>query len=94
MTELRDTNMAKELMRRFTYHKPKGNQPERYEGIRAKALMLAMEVCGSCPESRERSLAVTKIEEAVFWANAAIARNEVEHNELSELSPASWTPHA
>lgn len=29
-----------------------------------------------CPESRERSLAFTKIDEAVMWANASIARNE------------------
>lgn len=65
-----------ELLRRFTYHAPKEGQPERYEGIRAKGLLLAMEVDGSCPDSREKSLAIKKIEEAVFWANAAIARNE------------------
>lgn len=29
-----------------------------------------------CPVSRERSLAMTKLEEACFWANASIARNE------------------
>ena len=27
-----------------------------------------------CPESREASLAITKLEEAIMWANAAIAR--------------------
>ena len=30
----------------------------------------------NCPESRELSCALTKLEEAVMWANAAIARNE------------------
>lgn len=30
----------------------------------------------SCKGSREYSLAITKLEEAVMWANAAIARNE------------------
>ena len=29
-----------------------------------------------CPDSREKSLAITKIEESVMWANAAIARRE------------------
>lgn len=67
---------VEELVNRFTYHAPKEDQVERYEGIREKGLLLALEVNGSCPESRERALALTKIEEAVMWANAAIARNE------------------
>ena len=33
-----------------------------------------IEAC--CPDSREKSLAHTKVEEAAMWANAAIARNE------------------
>jgi hypothetical protein len=60
----------------FTYHPPKGNQQERYEEIRAKAKHLAYEIALSCPESRERALAMTNLEQAVMWANAAIARNE------------------
>lgn len=103
-----------ELRTRFTYHPPKGDQPERYEEIldtwfsmffpRAMAWFEAqgflnspaavrvpvgveeIRDCGrqfavlidaDCPESREKSLALTKVEEAVMWANAAIARREV-----------------
>lgn len=29
-----------------------------------------------CPDSREKSLSITKIEEAMMWANASISRNE------------------
>jgi hypothetical protein len=29
----------------------------------------------NCPDSREKSLAMTNLEQAVMWANAAIARN-------------------
>lgn len=29
-----------------------------------------------CPESRERSVALTDLETSVMWANASIARNE------------------
>ena len=60
----------------YTYHAPKGNQQERYEKIRAKARELAELVEENCPDSREKSLANTKLEEAVMWANASIARNE------------------
>lgn len=28
-----------------------------------------------CPDSRELSLAITKLEEAIMWANASIARS-------------------
>lgn len=62
----------------FTYHKPFGNQPERYEQIRNNAKWLAELIVALCPDSRERSLALTSLEEAVFWGNAAIARNEKE----------------
>lgn len=60
----------------YTYHAPKENQQERYEKIRAKARELAELVEENCPDSREKSLANTKLEEAVMWANASIARNE------------------
>lgn len=60
----------------FTYHAPKGDQAGRYERIREKAKALAYEIEACSHHSRERSLAFTKLEEAVFWTNAAIARNE------------------
>lgn len=65
-----------DLAKRFTYHKPKDGQPERYEQIRASALAFAELVDGFAPDSREKSLAITALEESVMWANAAIARNE------------------
>lgn len=60
----------------FKYHKPKDDQPERYNAIRFEAKAFARSVLKRCPNSRERSLALTKLEEAVMWANASIARNE------------------
>jgi hypothetical protein len=65
-----------DLNNRFTYHPPKGDDlPARYEAIRNEGLSLAMVINGLAPDSREKSLAITAIEEAVMWANAAIARN-------------------
>jgi hypothetical protein len=65
-----------ELTTRFTYHSPKGTQPERFVAIRDAARSLAELVVDTVPESREQSLALTAIEEAVMWANAGIARRE------------------
>jgi hypothetical protein len=68
--------MDYDLNVRFTYHAPFGSQPERYEEIRARALDYADYLLKRCPDSRELSLAITHLEEVVFWANAAIARHE------------------
>lgn len=66
------------LENNFTYHKPFGDQPERYVKIRDKAKELAALILETCPDSRERSVALTELETSVFWANASIARNERE----------------
>lgn len=68
----------KQIQNNFIYHKPFGDQPERYEGLRNQAKGMAMLIDHYCPDSREKSLAITKLEEAIFWANAGIARNETE----------------
>ena len=60
----------------FKYHSPKEGQPEKYTAIREKAKELAYLIDKECPNSREKSLAMTKIEETTMWANASIARNE------------------
>lgn len=59
----------------FTYHAPHGDQVERHGFIRSLVKQTVASICRLCPPSRELSLALTKFEEAVFWANAAIARN-------------------
>lgn len=64
-----------EIENRFTYHAPTGDQPQRYEQLRAKAKELAFLIRDLCPDSRERSHAITQLEDTVMWANASIARN-------------------
>lgn len=59
----------------FTYHPPTGEeQVQRYVATRFSGRKLAEQILEFCPPSRERSLALTKLEEVVMWANAAIAR--------------------
>jgi hypothetical protein len=64
--------------RDHTYHQPNPAtcQAQRYEHIRAVAKEYAKELLLLCPPSRERSLALTHLDDVVFWANASIARNE------------------
>ena len=63
------------IQNNFTYHAPKEGQPEKYAALRDKAKELAYLIDEVCPDSREKSVAMTQLETAVFWANAAIARN-------------------
>jgi hypothetical protein len=65
-----------DLENRFTYHSPKEGQAERYETLRRSALLLAKWVNVNVPESREKSLAITHLEDFVMWSNSGIARNE------------------
>lgn len=65
-----------EIANNFTYHAPKADQPERYNHLRDLAKHLAMTIHDCCPDSREKALAHTKLEESIMWANASIARNE------------------
>ena len=71
-----DEKTVNQIQNNFKYHPPLPNQPERYTRIRAAAGELAMLLATNCPASRELSLALTHLEDAVMWANAAIARNE------------------
>lgn len=60
----------------FTHHAPFGNQATRYGQLREKAKELAELIQAVTPASREQSVALTKVQEASMWANAAIAINE------------------
>jgi len=66
----------RELENRFTYHAPHSSQVVRYTTLRAKYLELAKEIMESIPKCREEAVALTNLEQSMFWANAAIARNE------------------
>lgn len=64
----------RDLGNRFTYHPPRADQIPLYEQMRARTRELAEWVNEVVPDGREKSLAVTHLEEAVMWANAGIAR--------------------
>lgn len=63
---------------RFKHHAPKGQETiNRHQAAREAAndFYDAIESL-SWDNSREKSVAITKVEEALFWLNAEIARNQ------------------
>lgn len=72
-----DRDQVKHIERTFSHHPPiDQGQIEKYQHIRQKCKELAYDICAFVPDSAERSAAITKVEEACFWANAGIARHE------------------
>lgn len=66
-----------DLERRFLHHPPTSpGVAQTHEVLRMTFLRVA-QVVQALPESRERSTALTKLEEGLFWANAAVARQQV-----------------
>jgi len=96
------TQLRTRLHRDYVYHPPFGDQVVRYakirDGMRNYLKDLLDDDC-IVSNSRELQLALTHCEEAVFYLNAAIARNEsptaddlaplVERAELEEANPAN-----
>ena len=68
-----------ELTYPFTHDLRTPEQIDVYQDMREKARQLAELIEYWSHPSREQSLALTKLEEAVMWANASIARHGL-HN--------------
>lgn len=68
--------MNERIENNFSYHAPKDGQGAKYTNLREKAKEFAYLIEDLCPDSREKSLAMTKLDETVMFANASIARNE------------------
>jgi hypothetical protein len=64
-----------EIDHRFDYAQPTPVTQPQHVHNRAEYKRLAETLARTLPESREKSLAVTALEESLMWANAAIARN-------------------
>ena len=68
-----------ELANRFKFHPATDDTTkQRHEDIRAVCGSVAAALDILLPDGREQALAITKLEEVMFWANAAIARNHEE----------------
>lgn len=68
--------MNPQIENNFRYHAPKPGQPEIYEQIREKAKELAYLIDEQVPNSREKSLAMTKLEEAIMWSSGLVCDDQ------------------
>lgn len=70
-----DPKSTADIDNRFDFH-PATTAEKRGEhgSIREACKALAHTINASVPPGREKSLAITQLEQAMFWANAAIAR--------------------
>ena len=67
-----DTDRAEALRRSLTNITPSKEQIDRIETVRAQAKLAGEAIIEGCPDSRERSLALTHLEDAVMWAVKSI----------------------
>lgn len=60
---------------RFEFHAaPDDEKRNAHSSVREQCRVLATALNDGIPEGREKSLAITHLEEVMFWANAALAR--------------------
>lgn len=84
MANYPDPKISQELAHRFTSHPMGDEQRLRSDAIRRAMKTAAGRVDSLCPGGREKALALTKLEEALMWANASIAREPAKEGKNPE----------
>lgn len=64
----------------FIHHPPRPDQIKKYDTVRSRFKEMAEMIKNICPETRERDQSMVNLEQAMFWANASIAREEIYKN--------------
>lgn len=69
--------MYDDIAHRFAFHAATTVEKKmEHASVRVHCADLAHFIDENVPDGREKALAITKLEEVMFWANAAIARNK------------------
>jgi hypothetical protein len=63
-----------DIVARFVSHPPDSARRAEHEIATTRIRELALYLNQTLPEGREKSLAITHLEEVMFWSNAGIAR--------------------
>lgn len=71
----KEVKYSEEVNKRFDHHAPDEIKIQKHQIVRTAVKGVAQGFYDFLPEGREKALAITKLEEALMWANAAIARS-------------------
>jgi len=70
---------AAEIINRFTFHPADtAERRQAHEDVRSVCMELALALNSVLPAGAEKQVALFRLEEVMFWANAAIARQPKE----------------
>lgn len=69
--------------KRFTYQIPTPDTQPVFAEIREVGKGFADMINTKCPDSREALKAIERIEEAIMWANASVARHGLPRKEVT-----------
>ena len=67
----------------FAYHKPSDDGFQRITALREAFSVVKAQIEAQCPESRQRSVALTELETSAMWAIKAVVFNDPK----SEVEP-------
>lgn len=60
----------------FAYHKPSDDGAQKITALREAFSVVKASIEVNCPESRQRSVAITELETAAMWAIKAVVFND------------------
>lgn len=74
-----DVRQQADIDNRFAFHPATAEEKRAaHASVRVACHELAVKLAESVPPSRELSTALTKLEEVMFWGNAALARMDAD----------------
>lgn len=71
-----------EFESRFTYQPPNPDTQPVFASIRDEGKRFAELISENCPDTREALKAIERVEEAIMWANASVARHGLPRKEI------------
>lgn len=69
----------RDIEHRFVFHAPSTEEEaDAHISVRQQCRLLADCLNERLPDGREKSVAITRLEEVMFWGNAALARDDAQ----------------